>query len=94
MRIKTSSEDFLAAVSNGYIYGVLILVDNQKPPKNFPVYAELGSEGVYRRSYKDDPKTDYKIFFDCAVFLADTYDNLLEGKYLGEDDGIVVIIYC
>lgn len=93
LRIKTTRAEFEAASSNGDVYGELVLLDGKKPKKNYPVYAELGNEQNYRESPKDDPKTSYRFFVKCKVFLGESFELLEQGTILLEINNVSVVIY-
>lgn len=66
IKVKTQPVDFEEATDNGYIYGYI------QKQKALPVYVELGQEREYNSSPQDNPKTEYRIFRHCNVFLAET----------------------
>jgi hypothetical protein len=47
-------------------------------------YVELGSKGTYQNKAGDDKKTDYKIFFNCDIFYAETEELLKSADYCQE----------
>lgn len=88
LRIKTLREEFDSAVSGGYVYGEII---RKKP---FPVYADLGTEKPYEPSTNDDPNTEYRIFRNCSVYIAETEEKLDRGEYVSSTKDTTVILYC
>lgn len=88
IRVKTVREEFEAAETGGYVYG------NIQRQKTFPVYIELEREEEYIPSSQDDPKTEYRLFRDCNVFVAETDVQLDTGEYIFSSLEVTVIIYC
>ncbi len=88
IRIKTIREEFEAAEENGYVYGEIIR------KKSFPVYIELGREVNYIPSPSDNPKTDYRLFRECHIFVAETNEQLDREDFVYDQEGESVIIYC
>lgn len=88
LRIKVSRLDFQAACSNGWVDGQL------QGKKGMYIYSEIGLEQEYISSAKDDPKTSYRIFQDCTVFLAKSQEQLNIGDYEANLSNVTVIIYC
>lgn len=77
-------QEFEAATSDGAVYGKYLGVY---------VYAELGREGVYRESPKDDPKTRYRLFRDCTAFYARTLEQLRNEDYEYDTQEDMIIVY-
>ncbi len=88
IRVRTVHEEFEAAEDGGYVYGKM------HRQKSFPVYVELGTEEEYILSSKDDPKTEYRFFRGCNVFVAETDEQLDRGEYIFTSPSATVVIYC
>ena len=88
LRIKVSKLDFQAACSDSWVDGQL------QGRQGMYIYAELGKEHEYISSTKDDPKTSYKIFQNCAVFIAKSQEQLENEEYEANFSSVTVIIYC
>ncbi|ACK72068.1 hypothetical protein PCC7424_3687 [Gloeothece citriformis PCC 7424] len=72
--IKTETrEEFEEAESQGSVYGYY------NGRTNMCAYVELGIKGIYQPKPKDDPKTTYKIFYHCNIYLAKTMEILEAG---------------
>ncbi|NEP00429.1 MAG: hypothetical protein F6K58_17460 [Symploca sp. SIO2E9] len=87
IRIRVTRPEFEAASNHGYVYGQIIR------RRIFPVYVELGIESNYLPFPKDDPKTEYRFFKDCHLYLAETEEQLDREEYLSESLGIAIVIY-
>lgn len=87
VRVRTVREEFEAAEDGGYVYGEI------QRQKSFPVYVELGTEEEYIPSPKDDPRTDYRLFRGCNVFVAETDEQLDRGEYIYSSIEVKLIIY-
>lgn len=87
LRIKTPSEEFNSAENQGYVYGEI------KRQKSFPVYVELGFEENYNPSPQDDPKTEYRIFRNCNVYVGENEEKLDQCIFM-QKTSTTVIIYC
>lgn len=77
-------QEFEAAASDGAVYGKYLDID---------VYVELGVEGNYRESAKDDPNTQYRLFRNCTIFYAASSEDLDAGIFVHETQENVVIVY-
>lgn len=88
LRINVSKLDFQAACSDSWVDGQL------QGKKGMYVYVELGKEYEYISSFKDDPKTSYRIFSNCAVFFAKSQEQLENEEYEANFPSVTVIIYC
>jgi len=89
LRVKANpNEEFDEAVANGCVYGK---VESERPVVF--VYVELGREGTYHRSFKDDEKTDYKIFYNCKVYAALSEAKLAAGVCAVRPSDTIVIVY-
>ncbi len=88
LRIKVSRLDFQAAITDGWVDGLL------QGKQGMYVYAELGKEQNYVPSPKDDPKTSYKLFQNCTIFLGRSQEQLEIGDYEANFANVTVIIYC
>ncbi len=86
-RVAVSREEFKGATAGGDVYG------QYAGRGQMCVYVELGEEGIYRASPSDDPQTEYRIFFNCNVYLAPTMKMLEAGADLGRMKSVSVIIY-
>ena len=87
-KIKTQKIEFDAATSNGYVYGEIVRTTT------FPVYIELGAEQEYISSAKDDSKTEYRLFTNCTIYMAETEEQLDRENYIGTLKNQTVVIYC
>lgn len=89
LRVKAScDEEFDEACSGGAVFGKVVT----RRPIYF-VYVELGKEGDYRRTPKDDQETDYKIFYNCNAFFSVSQENLDREIYEDTSFGLTVIVY-
>ncbi len=88
LRIKVSRLDFQAACSDGWVDG------QWQGKKGMYVYSELGLEQDYISGVNDDPKTSYRIFQNCAVFIAKSQEQLESEEYEANFPSVTVIIYC
>lgn len=88
LRIKVSRLDFQDACTDGWVDGLL------QGKQGMYIYAELGKEQDYIPSAKDDPKTSYKLFQNCAVYLSKSQEQLEIGDYEANFPNVTVIIYC
>lgn len=82
-----NAKEFDGACANGCVYGKLL---SSRPV--FFVYVELGRKGKYENKAGDDKKTDYKIFFNCDIFYAETEELLKSADYCQEllDQTVIV----
>lgn len=89
-RVRVCEEEFLAAKSNEYVDGEIIYYK-----KKVYVYVELGKEGTYYRSYKDDENTSYRLFRQCKIYYAETAVKRNEGDFKNKRGILkdIVIIY-
>lgn len=88
LRVKAScKEEFDDACSDGAVFGTVVT----SRPIYF-VYVELGEERDYHRSFKDDEKTDYKIFYNCKAFYASSQENLDCEIYDKSSPNLTVIV--
>ena len=76
-------QEFEAAASDGAVYGKYLDVH---------VYVELGVEGNYRESAKDNSNTQYWLF-RCTIFYAASREDLDAGIFVHETQENVVIVY-
>lgn len=88
LRIRTRREEFIEGNSGGYVYGEI------QRQKSFPVYVELGIEEEYIPSSQDNSKTEYRLFKNCTVFVAETDEQLDRGEYILSQTQATVVIYC
>ena len=88
IRVRTIREQFEAAEADGYVYG------NIQRQQSFTVYVELAREEEFIPSSQDDPKTEYRLFRGCNVFVAETDEQLDTGEYIFSSLDVKVIIYC
>ncbi len=90
LKVKAENrEAFDRACSNGYIYGEWL----DKRPKLY-AYADLGKEGVYQPKLNDDQNTDFKIFYNCDVYLSRTKEVLKDGCFEYSESMVTVIVYA
>lgn len=84
-RIKALNiNEFEAATSDGAVYGKYL---------GIYVYVELGKEGLYRESPKDDPNTRYQLFRNCTVLYARTIEQLRNEEYEYDTTEDILIVY-
>lgn len=84
-RIKALNiSEFEAATSDGAVYGKYL---------GLYVYVELGREGVYGESPKDDPNTMYQLFRNCTVFYARTIEQIRNEEYEYDTTEDILIVY-
>ena len=88
LRIRTTREEFEAAEEGGCVYGEI--------PRQItiPVYVELGMEADYIPSPKDNPRTEYRLFAGCNVYIAEKEEELDRGEYIARQLNTAVIVYC
>jgi hypothetical protein len=88
LRVKASNnEEFDEAISGGCVYGKVVTTR----PIYF-VYVDLGKQGKYQRTTKDDEQTDYKIFYNCKVYSALSEEDLEAGICVGSPPDMTVIV--
>jgi hypothetical protein len=87
LSIKTNKQEFKAAKSNESIYGYVIRQET------FPVYVVLGQEIDYIPSALDDKNTEFKVFRNCTVYIAETDKELDVGNYIQHIPSITVKIF-
>lgn len=80
-----NTREFEVATSEGAVYGKFL---------GIYVYVELGQEGVYRESLKDDVNTQHRLFRNCRVFYAETLEDLRAGIFAHETDEPILIVFC
>ncbi|NJL10354.1 MAG: hypothetical protein HC908_09840 [Calothrix sp. SM1_7_51] len=90
LRVKVTRSDFESATSDGWVDGLV------QGRKGFWAYVELGTEQEYIPSPNDDPRTEYKLFRGCDVFLAESQEQLsaLNDNSNAELINVTVILYC
>lgn len=90
LRVKVEREDFELATSNGWVDGLV------QGRKGFWAYVELGYEQEYIPSPNDDPRTEYRLFRGCDVFLAESQEQLesVTDNSNAKLTNITVILYC
>lgn len=88
IRVRAVREEFEAGADGEYVYGEI------QRQKNFSVYVELGKEEEYISSSNDDPKTEYRLFRKCNIFVAENDEQLNREEYISSSRGVTVIIYC
>jgi hypothetical protein len=92
-KIQAERAEFNQAQSNESIYGsVREYVDGRM--RRFSVYVELGKEGNYKGHPKDDPKTEYKIFYDSIVYYAVDDSACDASEFFHSEPPQTVIIFC
>ncbi|MEC4816148.1 MAG: hypothetical protein SAK29_23195 [Scytonema sp. PMC 1069.18] len=87
IKLKVTRKQFNLANPDGF-------VDGKIPGKNIYAYVVLGFEKEYIPNPKDDPKTDYRIFFGCSVYYASSEQDLKDENFKLEEHNLTVIIYC
>lgn len=87
-RVSTPRAEFSAAESGGFVYGKWIRQEA------IPAYVELGTEEEYELSPKDNPNTEYRLFRDCTINIAETEEAVDKGDFDAIMTGATVIIYC
>ena len=87
LRVKVEREDFDSVSSNGWVDGLV------QGRRGMWVYVELGYEQEYIPSPNDDPRTEYRIFTLCDVFLAKSQERLEAEDYEAREFNITVILY-
>lgn len=88
IRVKTIREEFDAGEAGGYVYGEI------RRQKILPVFVKLGIEQKYYPSPSDDPNTRYRLFSRCAVYVAETDEQLDRGEFIFRSLDTTVVIYC
>lgn len=94
IKVLVDRSNFDEAEAGGFVDGVIRVLVNGIGMQEVLVYVELGEEKKYRRHPKDDPKTEYKLFINCCVCVADTEEDLENGNWSNVKHGPVVQIYC
>jgi hypothetical protein len=87
LRVKVEREDFDSVSSNGWVDGLV------QGRRGMWVYVELGTEQEYIPSPNDDPRTEYRLFRGCDVFLAKSQERLEALYYEAREFNITVILY-
>lgn len=90
LRVKVTRADFESAQSDGWVDGLV------QGRKGLWAYVELGAEQEYIPSPNDDPRTEYRLFRGCDVFLAESQEQLesLNNNANAELINVTVILYC
>lgn len=79
-----NKQEFEAATSDGAVYGKYLKVY---------AYIELGQEGRYQESSRDDQNTRYRLFKNCTAFYTTTLEQLKSGDFEYDTQEDVLIVY-
>jgi hypothetical protein len=87
LRVKVTRADFESATSDGWVDGLV------QGRKDVWAYVELGTEQEYIPRESDNPRTEYRLFRGCDVFLAKSQEKLEALNYDGQLLSVTVILY-
>ena len=88
LTVKTVKAEFNSAKSYGYVYGYIARTDT------FSVYITLGKEQEYILRSSDDKNTEFKVFANSTVYIAETDEELDRQNYIEIIPQIKVRIFC
>jgi hypothetical protein len=84
-RIRASSlAEFELATSNGCVFGKWL---------KLYVYIELGEQGQYMESEREDLSTKRKLFKNCTVYYAETQEQIDNEDYAYDTQEDILILY-
>jgi len=84
-RVRASSlVEFELAASNGCVFGRWL---------KLYVYVELGAQGEYRESEREEQSTRRKLFRNCTVYYAETEEQIDNEDYAYDSEEDILIVY-
>lgn len=82
--LAASLAEFELAVSDGAVYGKY---------RNIDVYVELGQEGEYTVSDREDQKAQHKLFRNCTIHYAESESACDNGIFVHQTFESTLIVY-
>lgn len=84
-RVRAASlPEFQLAASDGAVYGKY---------RNIDVYVELGQEGEYRQSDREEQNAQHQLFRNCIIYYAESEEAADNGIFVQQTFESIVIVY-